>query len=139
MRCCSPVKGRSKRWRSGYARFFPVVHADEAQLGQVMQNLISNAIKFRRSDARPRIHVSSSTRPKEFLFEVADDGIGFDAQYSDRIFGLFERLHGHDEYSGTGIGLAICRKLIERHGGRIWAEYAPNQGARFFFTSDRAN
>lgn len=117
----------------------PVVRADEAQLGQVLQNLISNAIKFRRSDARPHIHVSSSARPEEFLFEVADDGIGFDAQYSERIFGLFKRLHGRDEYSGTGIGLAICRKLIERHGGRIWAESAPNQGARFFFTLQRTN
>ena len=116
----------------------PVVRADEAQLAQVLQNLISNAIKYRRPDKPPRVHVSADVRPDEWLFQVTDNGIGFDPQYSERIFGLFKRLHGQGEYSGSGIGLAICRKIIERHGGRIWAESEAGHGARFFFTLRRS-
>jgi PAS domain S-box-containing protein len=115
----------------------PAVQADEAQLAQVLQNLISNAIKYRRPGKRPRVHVSAAVRPDEWLFQITDNGIGFDPQYSERIFGLFKRLHGQGEYSGSGIGLAICRKIIERHGGRIWAESESGQGSRFFFTLRR--
>jgi light-regulated signal transduction histidine kinase (bacteriophytochrome) len=116
----------------------PVVRADEAQLAQVLQNLISNAIKYRRPDKPPRVHLSADFRSDEWLFQVTDNGIGFDPQYSERIFGLFKRLHGQGEYSGSGIGLAICRKIIERHGGRIWAESEAGHGARFFFTLRRS-
>jgi PAS domain S-box-containing protein len=112
----------------------PVVRADEAQLAQVLQNLISNAIKYRQPDKRAHVHVSAAGQPDEWLFQVTDNGIGFDPQYSERIFGLFKRLHGIGEYSGSRIGLAICRKIIERHGGRIWAEAEAGHGARFFFT-----
>lgn len=114
----------------------PTVRADEAQLAQLLQNLICNAIKYRRPDKRPRVHISTAVRPEEWLFQVTDNGIGFDPQYSERIFGLFKRLHGPDEYSGSGIGLAICRKIVERHGGRIWAE-SESGGSRFFFTLRR--
>ena len=116
----------------------PTVRADEAQLAQVLQNLISNAIKYRRPDKPPRVHVSADVGPDEWLFQVTDNGIGFDPQYSERIFGLFKRLHGQGEYSGSGIGLAICRKIVERHGGRIWAESEPGHGSRFFFTLRRS-
>jgi len=112
----------------------PTVRADEAQLGQVLQNLISNGIKFRRPDKRPRLHIFATVRPDEWLFQVADNGIGFDPQYSERIFGLFKRLHGQATYGGNGIGLAICRKIVERHGVRIWARSEPGHGTRFFFT-----
>ncbi len=115
----------------------PALRADEAQLGQVFQNLISNAIKFRQPDKRPSVYISAAPLPEEWLFQVTDNGIGFEPQYSERIFGLFKRLHGHDEYSGSGVGLAICRKIIERHGGRIWGESELGQGARFFFTLQR--
>jgi PAS domain S-box-containing protein len=115
----------------------PTVCADEAQIGQLLQNLISNAIKFRQRDTCPRVHISAALGAEQWLFQVADNGIGFDPQYSERIFALFKRLHGQSEYSGSGVGLAICRKIIERHGGHIWAESEPGQGARFFFTLRR--
>ncbi len=111
----------------------PTIRADRAQLGQVFQNLISNAIKYRKPLERPRIHISAAEMREEWAFEVADNGIGFEAQYSERIFGLFKRLHGR-EYRGSGLGLGICKKIIERHGGRIWATSRPGHGSQFFFT-----
>ncbi len=111
----------------------PTVSGDFTQLAQLLQNLISNALKY-RSDRVPVIHVSADRQNGNVLFAVRDNGIGIDQRYSDRIFQLFQRLHTRDEYPGTGIGLAICKKIVERHGGRIWVESAPGQGSTFYFT-----
>ncbi|MBI4662825.1 MAG: PAS domain-containing protein [Verrucomicrobia bacterium] len=118
----------------------PTVSGDATQLVQLLQNLISNALKFHGSDA-PRVHVSAALRDrpgaaeeKDWLFSVRDNGIGIDPQYSERIFVIFQRLHTQAQYPGTGIGLAICRKIVERHGGRIWVDSQLGQGATFFFT-----
>jgi signal transduction histidine kinase len=115
----------------------PVVTGNAGRLAQVFQNLVGNAIKFRRPDQPPSIHVSAVARGKEWLFAVKDNGIGLDTQYVDRIFVIFQRLHTRSEYPGTGIGLSICKKVIERHGGRIWVESQPGAGATFLFTLPR--
>jgi PAS domain S-box-containing protein len=112
----------------------PAVHADETQLGQLFQNLVGNAIKYRGSDL-PHVHVSATRNGKTgWTFAVADNGIGIDPQYFERIFGVFQRLHGREKYSGTGIGLAICKKIVERHGGTISVESQPGRGSTFRFT-----
>lgn len=110
----------------------PTLAVDPVQFGQLMQNLISNAIKFRTGE-RPRVRVTAERCGYAWRFCVADNGIGIDPSYSERIFQIFQRLHTRSEYPGTGIGLAICRKIVERHGGRIWVESQQGQGARFFF------
>jgi light-regulated signal transduction histidine kinase (bacteriophytochrome) len=112
----------------------PRVIADGLQLAQVFQNLIANAIKFRRSDEVPRIHVQAERRERDCVLSVRDQGIGLDPQYADRIFMIFQRLHTAKEYPGTGIGLAVCKKVIERNGGRIWVESSEGEGATFHFT-----
>ncbi len=113
----------------------PRVMADAAQLEQVFTNLIGNAIKYHRADVPPRVHVSArQTGPSWWEFAVADNGIGIEAEYFDRIFEMFRRLHTKDEYEGTGIGLAIVKKIVERHGGRVWVESALGEGSTFFFT-----
>jgi PAS domain S-box-containing protein len=111
----------------------PLVEADSTQLAQVLQNLIANAIKF-HARANPAIHIGVESTPGMWTFSVADNGIGIEPQYFDRIFQVFQRLHTRNEYQGTGIGLAICKKIVERHGGRIWIESRPGHGSTFRFT-----
>ncbi len=111
----------------------PEVFMGEAHLQQVFQNLISNAIKYRKDDP-PRIHISAVRQGSAWRFSVRDNGIGVESQYKETIFGVFKRLHRDDRYSGTGIGLAICQRVVERYGGRIWVESTPGEGATFFFT-----
>jgi light-regulated signal transduction histidine kinase (bacteriophytochrome) len=115
----------------------PVVMGDPDQLVQLFQNLIANAIKF-RSRPGPHIVVSAEANDGYWRFAVQDDGIGIEKEYFDRIFVMFQRLHSRSAYPGTGIGLAICKKIVERHGGRIWVESEPGQGTVFTFTLQRA-
>ncbi len=111
----------------------PTVAADGDQLAQVLQNLIGNAIKF-HGDEPPEVQVSAVRGDGEWVFAVRDNGIGLDAQYADRIFIIFQRLHGRAEFPGTGIGLALCKKIVSRHGGRIWVESELGKGSTFSFT-----
>ena len=111
----------------------PTVDGDASQLGQVFQNLIGNAIKFRR-EAPPSIHVSCQPDGQHWEFSIRDNGIGIDPEYADRIFVIFQRLHTREEYEGTGMGLAICKKIIERHRGEIWVNSEADEGATFYFT-----
>lgn len=111
----------------------PTVMGDSMQLTQVFQNLVSNAIKFHGKKS-PRIHVGTERQNQEWLFHVKDNGIGIDPKNFERIFVLFQRLHTRQEYPGTGMGLAICKKIIERHGGKIWVESKQGEGTAFFFT-----
>jgi PAS domain S-box-containing protein len=111
----------------------PILVADNSQLRQVFQNLVGNAIKFRQ-EKPPHIHISAERKHRHWLFSVRDNGIGIDPQYADRIFIVFQRLHTSKEHPGTGIGLALCKKIVERHGGRIWIESRPREGATFYFT-----
>ena len=111
----------------------PTVLGNAGQLTHLFQNLIGNAIKF-RGQAPPRIHVSAELNGNEWVFSVRDNGIGLDPQFADRIFMVFQRLHRHEDYPGTGIGLAVAKKIVEHHGGRIWVESEPEKGATFHFT-----
>jgi signal transduction histidine kinase len=111
----------------------PDVVADEGQMVQLFQNLIGNAIKFHDKE-RPEIRVEAKTGKGKTVFSVTDNGIGIDSDNKNRIFEAFQRLHSRDEYDGTGIGLAVCRKIVERHGGQIWAESEPEKGTTFYFT-----
>jgi len=111
----------------------PMVMGKPPQLTQVFQNLIGNGLKFCK-EGQPEVRVSAERQGGEWVFSVSDNGIGIDQQYADRIFLIFQRLHKRDEYEGTGIGLAICKKIVERHGGRIWVESEPGKGASFRFT-----
>ncbi len=111
----------------------PTVFADESQLVQLLQNLIDNGVKF-RSEKPPHIHVSAMKKGSEWVFSVRDNGMGIDPQYHERIFEVFQRLHTGEEYSGTGIGLAICKKVVDRHGGRMWVESQSGEGSTFYFT-----
>ena len=111
----------------------PIIVADESQMIQLMQNLIGNAIKFHGPE-RPKILISASEGVREVTFAVKDNGIGMNMQHADKIFQMFQRLHGRDEYPGTGVGLAIAKKIVDHHGGGIWAESEEGKGATFFFT-----
>ena len=108
----------------------PVVDGDEGQLSQLFQNLLANSLKF-RSPGPVRIHVSATADAEEWVLAVRDNGIGIPAESVERVFGMFQRLHTEAEYPGTGIGLAICRRIAARHGGRIWVESCPGEGATF--------
>ncbi|MCU1335099.1 MAG: putative multisensor signal transduction histidine kinase [Bryobacterales bacterium] len=112
----------------------PEVEVDPLKMSLVFQNLFSNAIKFRQRDRKPFIQIEARQEAGEWLVSVHDRGIGFDPKYAEKIFAAFQRLHGKGEYPGTGIGLAICKRIIEAHGGRIWAEGHPGAGATFYFT-----
>ncbi|MGZ4919219.1 MAG: ATP-binding protein [Halobacteriota archaeon] len=114
----------------------PTVWGDVGQLALVFQNLISNALKFRQSDRTPTIHVSVTClkNTKTWQFAVRDNGIGIEPQYADRVFVVFQRLHTIDEYPGTGMGLALCKKIVARHGGQIWVDSTPGEGSTFYFT-----
>jgi signal transduction histidine kinase len=112
----------------------PVIRMRESHLSQVFQNLIGNAIKYRKPDTRVEIHVSARRADAQWIFDIADNGIGIPPAYKDAIFGIFKRLHSNSEYSGTGMGLAICKRIVERYRGRIWVESELGRGANFFFS-----
>jgi light-regulated signal transduction histidine kinase (bacteriophytochrome) len=119
----------------------PTVSGDAGQLDQLFQNLVANALKFRRPGVRPVVTVRAERRQApadEWLFSVADNGIGFEPEFAERIFIIFQRLHTRDAYEGTGIGLALCRKIIEYHGGQIWLDIHHRGGTCFRFTLPKA-
>ena len=111
----------------------PIITADYSQMIQLLQNLIGNSIKY-RSDKNPEIHISAQEKDTHWIFSVEDNGIGIDSKYSDQVFQIFKRLHTNEEYKGTGIGLAITKRIIERHNGRIWVESELSKGSKFYFT-----
>jgi len=115
----------------------PTIIADRTQMIQVIQNLVGNAIKFRGAE-RPRIQISATQDAREWTFAVKDNGIGMSPEYKDKIFQMFQRLHSREEYPGTGVGLAIAKKIVEQHGGRIWVESEEGRGSTFYFTVSKA-
>ena len=110
----------------------PEIVADENQMVQLLQNLFINSIKF--CDKSPHIHISSEEQPDGYLFSIKDNGIGIESRYHEKIFQIFQRLHSRDDYGGTGIGLAICKRIVEGHGGKIWVNSDKGKGSVFYFT-----
>jgi light-regulated signal transduction histidine kinase (bacteriophytochrome) len=115
----------------------PAATGDPVLIRQVWANLISNAIKFSSKRDHAVIRLRGREEPGEYIYSVSDNGAGFDMNYANKLFGVFQRLHNQKEFSGTGVGLAIVQRIIHRHGGRIWAESQPNQGATFYFSLPR--
>jgi light-regulated signal transduction histidine kinase (bacteriophytochrome) len=115
----------------------PQLPVDESQIAQLFQNLIANALKF-HSERSLQIHIGARPEPEAWVLWVRDNGIGIESQYFERIFQVFQRLHTRKTYAGTGIGLAICKKIVERHGGKIWVESQPGQGSTFYFSIPKA-
>jgi light-regulated signal transduction histidine kinase (bacteriophytochrome) len=113
--------------------YLPEVMANSTQMVQVFQNLIINGIKF-HGEEPPKIHIAAEKKASEWVFSVQDNGIGIDPQYSERIFEIFKRVNGRERYPGTGIGLSICKKIIEGYGGRIWVKSELGKGSTFYFT-----
>jgi light-regulated signal transduction histidine kinase (bacteriophytochrome) len=116
-----------------YDEMLPTVMGNKTQITRLFQNLIGNAIKF-HGEKSPKIHIAVQQKDSEWVFSVHDNGIGIDPQYFGQIFDMFKRLHGKSDYPGTGIGLAATKRIVERHGGRIWVESDPGKGSTFFFT-----
>jgi light-regulated signal transduction histidine kinase (bacteriophytochrome) len=112
----------------------PTVHADTRQLEQVFQNLISNGLKFRAEGRSPRVRIDAARRDADWLFTVRDNGIGIEQGYAERVFEMFQRLHPVGRYAGSGIGLTLVKKIVERHGGTVWFESEPGRGTTFYFT-----
>jgi PAS domain S-box-containing protein len=112
----------------------PTVQAERVQMTQLLQNLVGNAIKYRAKDRKPKIKIAAAPEEHGWVFSVRDNGIGIDPKHSQRVFEIFQRLHTHQDYPGTGIGLAVCKRIVEFHGGRIWVESSPDEGATFFFS-----
>ena len=112
----------------------PEIVGDQIQITHLFENLISNAVKFKKDDCQPVIHVSSERDEDYWRISVSDNGTGIRPRYQERIFGMFKRAHKRSKYPGTGIGLALCQKIVERHGGRIWVESEVNEGSTFRFT-----
>ncbi|MEX2411484.1 MAG: ATP-binding protein, partial [Candidatus Paceibacterota bacterium] len=112
----------------------PEIFASEIQMHQLLQNLISNAIKYQKKENIPMVHIKFKESEQHWIFSIKDNGIGIDSEYKSRIFEIFQRLHGNNEYSGTGIGLAICKKIVEEHKGEIWFESEIGKGSVFYFT-----
>jgi two-component system, chemotaxis family, sensor kinase Cph1 len=110
----------------------PKIYGNEVQIIQLLQNLLSNAIKFRRAET-PKVQITAQRQRREWVFSVTDNGIGIEKQYLERIFDVFQRLHDKDKYPGTGIGLAICKKVVQNHNGRIWVKSEFNCGTTFYF------
>jgi light-regulated signal transduction histidine kinase (bacteriophytochrome) len=115
----------------------PGALADRSLLKQVWHNLLSNALKYSAKSAQPRIQIAAREEAAENIYSIRDNGAGFDMRYAGKLFGVFQRLHRQDEFPGTGVGLAIVQRVILRHGGRIWAEAVPGEGAHFFFSLPR--
>jgi light-regulated signal transduction histidine kinase (bacteriophytochrome) len=112
----------------------PVLPVDRGMMVRLFQNLIGNAIKYRNPDVAPVVHISAEQRALEWVISIRDNGIGFDQAYASSIFMPFKRLHTAEKYPGTGVGLAICRRIVQSQGGRIWAESTPGEGTTFSFT-----
>jgi PAS domain S-box-containing protein len=112
----------------------PTLQVDRGQMVRLFQNLVGNAVKYRKPDQRPKVHIGAELKGTEWIISIRDNGIGFDPKDASAIFAPFKRLHTADEYSGTGVGLAICRRIVQAQGGRIWAESQPGEGTTFYFT-----